>query len=79
MKDVILVSRNFCKGLVYIDVNDDNGYGIYVVGIIVVCCNGIGVCGVVLRCSFVIVKVFDYNGSGDVGDIIVVMKWFIVW
>lgn len=44
---------------------DNNGYGIYVVGMIVVIENGVGVLGVVLFFKMLVLKVLVGDGFGS--------------
>lgn len=53
------------------DCVDQNGYGIYVIGIIVVFNNDIGVVGVVFGVQIYLVRVFDVRGSGFYSDIVI--------
>lgn len=58
---------------------DDNGHGTHVAGIV----GGTGAmskgryCGVAPRCKFVIVKVLNYKGDGNISDVLAGLQWVI--
>jgi subtilisin family serine protease len=51
------------------DLNDDNGHGTHVAGIIAAAANGRGVVGVAYRAKIMTVKVLDVNESGTTGAV----------
>lgn len=58
-------------------VNDDNGHGTHVAGIIAALDNNIGVVGVAPDVQIYSVKTFDHNGRGRVSDIIDALNWCV--
>ena len=58
-------------------VNDDNGHGTHVAGIIAALDNNIGVVGVAPDVQIYSVKAFDHNGRGRVSDIIDALNWCV--
>lgn len=58
---------------------DDNGHGTHVAGIV----GGNGslskgrYCGVAPKCNFVIVKVLNYKGDGNISDVLAGLQWVI--
>ena len=61
------------------EIYDDNGHGTHVAGIV----GGSGAlskgryCGVAPRCKFVIVKVLNYKGDGNISDVLAGLQWVI--
>lgn len=61
------------------DMYDDNGHGTHVAGIV----GGTGAlskgkyCGVAPKCKFVIVKVLNYKGDGNISDVLAGLQWVI--
>ena len=61
------------------EIYDDNGHGTHVAGII----GGSGwmskgkYCGVAPKCKFVIVKVLNYKGDGNISDVLAGLQWVI--
>lgn len=58
---------------------DNNGYGIYVSGIIVVVFNNEGVVGVVFKVKILSLKVFIGEGLGNYEWIIDVINYVVEW
>lgn len=61
------------------EIYDDNGHGTHVAGIV----GGNGsmskgkYCGVAPKCKFVIVKVLNYKGDGNISDVLAGLQWVI--
>lgn len=61
------------------EIYDDNGHGTHVAGIV----GGSGAmskgryCGVAPKCNFVIVKVLNYKGDGNISDVLAGLQWVI--
>lgn len=71
------VNRGYVKIYVLgmISVEDDYGYGMYVVGIVVVKNNGYGVLGIVYGVIVVLVKVFNFSNCGYYFWFLVGLNW----
>jgi subtilisin family serine protease len=58
-------------------VQDDNGHGTHVAGIIGAKDNGIGIVGVAAGANLKALKALDKDGSGSVSDIILALQWVL--
>lgn len=59
------------------NIEDDNGHGTHVAGIIAAVDNNIGVIGVAPKAEIYSVKAFDKNGRGQVSDIVEALNWCV--
>ena len=56
---------------------DKNGHGTHVSGIIAARQNGVGVVGMVPRCSLLVARAFEPDGSADIGNVERALEWLI--
>lgn len=71
-----MLGYNFVDG--NINLSDGNGYGIYVVGIVVVVINNsLGIVGMVLLVFILLVWVFDNVGNGILINIVNVIVYVV--
>lgn len=59
------------------NIDDDNGHGTHVAGIIAALDNGIGIVGVAPKVEIFSIKAFDQKGRGQVSDIIDALNWCV--
>lgn len=61
------------------EIYDDNGHGTHVAGIVGGngCLSKGKYCGVAPKCNFVIVKVLNYKGDGNISDVLAGLQWVI--
>jgi major intracellular serine protease len=79
LKDRIIHVRNFTNEGNKDDVTDGSGHGTHVAGTIAASENDNGVVGVAPKCSLVICKVLESNGSGSIQGIIDALDYISEW